>query len=317
VTRALTTAILAIVLGCGAGCGGGKKSKNTKPVLSFERDRAWKKDPAKVLARELRGRLPSYTVKLGKVELGKGYGDFTIRDLELRSTGAGPEAVIRFESLRVRASGGSETSIELSGTIGGEEVSGSLHFDDETLKVKLDADQLPVAAERGWTVNLASVPLAGSLEVHVDMTLPAYSWVGSKGLVQLTCHDCATRAAKVAAPQLGGGLGGGLSLPALRLGDLDLTMVIREGEATVQMSVRDQPDLRIEGDGSIRFSKPIRRSRAELCLRVELTPAGKQTAPTIATMLGFLPQATGSGVRLRVTGNLGRPRMRPSKTCDP
>ena len=80
--------------------------------------------------------------------------------------------------------------------------------------------------------------MRGTLGLTVDLKLPQSKWVDADGTIDFRCDDCATGAGKVGMPRRGGSkaskraaafMGGGLTVPAIKLGNLSVELLAQGG----------------------------------------------------------------------------------------
>jgi type II secretion system protein N len=171
----------------------------------------------------------------------------------------------------------------------------------------VEASEIPGVRE---TINL---PLSGTLKLDLDLESATGRFATSKGTISFSCEGCVAGDGKAPLKIEGNPfLGGGLTLPKVRIGDLRGEVAVDNGTAKLKGIESKSPDgeLSLEGDVSLR--DPLMNSIVNAYLRFKLSDAFLKSASTVQTILQM---AGGSGRRpdgsygMRVGGRLGAPAM--------
>jgi type II secretion system protein N len=171
----------------------------------------------------------------------------------------------------------------------------------------VEAGEIPGVRE---TINL---PLTGTLKLDLDLASATGRFATSKGTISFSCEGCVAGDGKAPLKVEGNPfLGGGLTLPKVRIGDLRGEVAVDNGTAKLKGIESKSPDgeLSLEGDVSLR--DPLMNSIVNAYLRFKLSDAFLKSASTVQTILQM---AGGNGRRpdgsygLRIGGRLGAPAM--------
>jgi type II secretion system protein N len=171
----------------------------------------------------------------------------------------------------------------------------------------VDVSQIPGIRE---TINM---PLTGTLRADVDVASATGRFADAKGAISFLCEGCVAGDGKSPLKIEGNAfLGGGLTLPKLRIGDLRGEIAVDKGTAKLKGIESKSPDgeLSLEGDVSLR--DPFVNSMINAYLRFKLSDAFLKSASTVQTIL----QMAGAGGRrpdgsygVRISGRLGGPSI--------
>ena len=171
----------------------------------------------------------------------------------------------------------------------------------------VDLAELPGIRE---TINL---PVAGTLRLDLDLASPTGRFTNAKGAISFLCEACVLGDGKAPLKIEGNAfLGGGLTLPKVRLGDLGGDIAIDNGAAKLKGISAKSPDGEISLEGDVALRDPLMNSTLNAYLKFKLSDAFAKSAGTVQTILQM---AGASGRRpdgsygLRLSGRLGAPTM--------
>src|ERR1017187_3934334 len=137
--------------------------------------------------------------------------------------------------------------------------------------VKTRASEIDLA-EIPWLKNAINLPLAGKLDLKMDLGLPKQRASEAKGTLSWTCTACALGAGKakltIASNPL---LAEGLGLPKIRLGDFSGKVAIDKGVGRLQNVQLKSQDLEVSVEGEIHLAQPIATSHVDLYVRFKLS----------------------------------------------
>jgi type II secretion system protein N len=160
------------------------------------------------------------------------------------------------------------------------------------------------------SVNL---PVSGTLRLDLDLASATGKFANAKGTISFLCEACVAGDGKAPLRVEGNAfLGGGLTLPKVRLGDLRGEIVVDNGTAKLKSVESKSPDGEIALDGDVSLRDPLVNSVVNAYLRFKLSDAFLKSASTVQTILQM---AAGPGRRpdgsygLRVAGRLAAPAI--------
>ncbi len=190
----------------------------------------------------------------------------------------------------------------------GSKTKGSVHVVSEDIALA----ELPGVKE---AINL---PLAGKINLEIDMVTPGNKLGEANGKIVWTCAGCAVgdgkAKLKVASNPL---LAEGLSLPRLRLGDFSGNILFEKGLGKLQGVQARSPDGDLLIEGEIRLAEPLAYAGVDLYVRFKLSEALLKSADKLQLLMQI---AESMGKRpdgyygLRMTGTFARVTTQWSKT---
>jgi type II secretion system protein N len=158
-----------------------------------------------------------------------------------------------------------------------------------------------------------NLPVTGTLKLDLDLASPTGKFANTKGDVSFLCGACVLGDGKTPLKVEGNAfLGGGLTLPKLRVGDLGGDIAIENGSAKLKGISAKSPDAEISLEGDVSMRDPLVSSMLNAYLRFKLSDAFLRSAGTVQTILQM---AASSGRRpdgsygVRISGRLGAPSM--------
>ncbi len=195
-----------------------------------------------------------------------------------------PAMDVLFDELTVKASllsaladdkGFSFDVAMAGGDASGDVTVGKENFEIDAEFSDLDFAQIP--ALRRFT----KVPMGGTLNGKIELTMPPEP-EESAGEIDLTIDSMklGDGETKVEIPGWGG-----LTLDEADAGNLVVKVAIDNGVAEIDTVSADGSDIKLDAVGSIDLARPLRRSFANLMVRVKLEESYKERSPKVATML--------------------------------
>ena len=146
-------------------------------------------------------------------------------------------------------------------------------------------------AELPWVKNAINLPLAGKLDLTMDIGLPKQRLSEAKGTLTWTCTACAVGDGKakltIASNPL---LAEGLGLPKIRLGDFPGKVAIDKGVGRLQGVQLKSQDLEVVVEGEIHLAQPIATSHVDLYVRFKLSDSLLRSSEKLRTIMDFTAQ---------------------------
>jgi type II secretion system protein N len=178
----------------------------------------------------------------------------------------------------------------VSGAVFGGDIDVKLKIRKGDTSVKTRADEIDLA-EIPWVKNAINLPLAGKLDLKMDLELPKQRPSEAKGTLAWTCTACAVGDGKakltVAANPL---LAEGLGLPKIRLGDFSGKVAIDKGVGRLQNIQLKSQDLEVSVEGEIHLAQPIALSHVDLYVRFKLSDSLLRSSEKLRTIMDFTAQ---------------------------
>jgi type II secretion system protein N len=133
------------------------------------------------------------------------------------------------------------------------------------------------------TINL---PVAGKMDLDLDIASATGRYADAKGKITIAGEGLTAGDGKTPLKIEGNPfLGGGLTLPKVRLGDLHGDVVIEKGTAKLKGIDAKSPDGELSLEGDIQLRDPLPNSVLNAYLRFKLTDAFLKSAQTLQTLL--------------------------------
>jgi type II secretion system protein N len=207
--------------------------------------------------------------------------------------------------------------VHFGAELGAGEIEGS--YEEDGAERHLDANLSKVdLAKLGLLESLVSLPTQGTLTGDFDVTLGEQP-SKTNGRIKMTIQKLTIGDGKA---KLKVGAMGGLTIDPVSAGDVVIDVDVKSGVGNVQKLSANGADLRLNGNGEIRFSNPLMRSRMNLLLKLELTDAYKNKSPRTKAMFALLegsnvPQVSSAktsdgAYQLRLSGTLATARALPA-----
>jgi type II secretion system protein N len=171
----------------------------------------------------------------------------------------------------------------------------------------VDIGQIPGVRE---TINM---PIAGTLRADVDLASLTGKLADAKGAISFLCDACVAGDGKSPLKIEGNPfLGGGLTLPKVRIGNLRGEVAVDKGTAKLKGIESKSPDGEISLEGDVSLRDPVANSMINAYLRFKLSDAFLKQASTVQTILqmaGAAGRRPDGSYGLRIQGRLGAPTM--------
>jgi len=200
-----------------------------------------------------------------------------LTDVELTrrtASGEGEPSRLHFDEVTARVSPWSVLTrsprVSMVATVGEGELDASYQQDSEAQHIEAELDALDVG--KLGLGSFVGVPLKGRATGTLDFTLAteAVKTVGTLDL-KIAGLKIGDGKAKLSLP----GLRSGMTLDEIDAGALELTIKAQNGVAEISKLSTDGKDLKINGDGNVRLANPVRRSRPDVVLELQLSDAYK------------------------------------------
>ena len=137
-----------------------------------------------------------------------------------------------------------------------------------------------------------NLPLGGTINVSLDLAMPKNRYSEANGFLEWKCSGCTIgdgkEKLKVAGNPL---LAEGISLPALRLGDLGGRIAVEKGMAKLQGVETKSPDGEIFVEGEIQLRDPLPLSSLNIYVRFKLSDAMVKGSDKIQLLLQLAESA--------------------------
>ncbi|MDX2021518.1 MAG: type II secretion system protein GspN [Deltaproteobacteria bacterium] len=116
------------------------------------------------------------------------------------------------------------------------------------------------------------LPIAGTIHSEIELMLPKLRAAAADGRFEITCNDCSLGdgKAKLRVPS-NPLLAEGMTMPKLRVGDLEGTIVFEKGTGLIEGMHSKSPDIELDVEGSVRLSDPVDLSQLDLYVKFKLS----------------------------------------------
>lgn len=241
--------------------------------------------------------------------LGIKFDDITVRTRPL----TGKPTRFGIESARIMLSPFSFLSSASAMGVHADLFGGQLDYDQEVVKkgrfaLSLNASSINVAEVPG-VKEAINLPLGGTLQLTLELASATGRYAESNGVITFKCEGCVVGDGKTPLRIEGNPfLGGGLTLPKVRLGNLVGHVAVEKGTAKLQGVEARSPDGEMTIEGEIQLRDPLPMSTVTLFVHFKLSDAFIKSADKLATIL----QMAGSSGRrpdgsygIRVSGRFG------------
>jgi len=146
-------------------------------------------------------------------------------------------------------------------------------------------------AEIPWVKNLINLPLAGKMDVSLNLALPKQRLSEAKGSLGWECSACALGDGKAKLVIAGNPmLAEGLGLPKIRLGDFTGKVPIDKGVARMQSVQFKSQDLEATIEGEIHLAQPVPSSRVDLYVRFKLSDSLLRSSEKLRMIMDLTAQ---------------------------
>lgn len=246
-----------------------------------------------------------FALRATDVELRKKVeGDAPAEPLKLDRVTVGPTLFPPGVGVAVKALGGA-TTVRVSGFT--------------AVRAKIDAEDLDLT--KGNVKGFTGVDLQGTLEAHVDLSIPLAAVGGgpkepdlgqANGTISLETKGLTINGGtmNVALPQFGPEPTP-MDLPKIVLGDIDGKLKFDKGQGTVDELKSRSPDIEIAVTGGIKLAKRVDYSEPNLEVRFKPDPEFQKRLGLVGSALSMVgPDPKDPAWRMgRLTGFLGKPRF--------
>jgi type II secretion system protein N len=131
-----------------------------------------------------------------------------------------------------------------------------------------------------------NLPVTGTLGLEVDLATPTGKLATSKGALSFSCAACVLGDGKTPLKVEGNPfLGGGLTLPKVRVGDLRGEVAVENGTGKLKNVEAKSPDVELALEGDVQLRDPVGGSLVNAYLRFKLSDAFLKSAGTLQTLL--------------------------------
>ncbi len=183
-------------------------------------------------------------------------------------------------------------SYDFDAELAGGAIEGEATVGEESAEIEVQVEDLTleaIPALRQYT----KIPVAGLMNAEIDLAMPA-EIAESDGNVELTIEGLHLGDGKTKIDIPGWG---GLTLDRADAGNLELTMVVEEGTATIERAKSHGKDLKLDAIGRVKLLRPMKRSELKLMARVKVEESYQERSPKIATMF----ELASSGLKSAMT----------------
>jgi type II secretion system protein N len=217
-------------------------------------------------------------------------------------------ATVRLSPLSLLTSGSSSdvTVAAFGGEIEIEQESAGTKKGPFTTEIRasgIDMSEVPGVKE---TINL---PLSGTFELSLDLHSTTGKYADANGSISFKCAACVLGDGKTPLKVEGNAfLGGGLTLPKIRVGDLAGQIEVEKGSAKLKGVQSKSPDGEIIVEGEILLRDPLPSSVINAYLRFKFSEPLLKSADklqTILQMAGGLGRRPDGFYGVRLGGRLG------------
>lgn len=258
-------------------------------------------------------------VKIGS--LGPGFFGLRAKNVEVAKKAdpldALPPEALTIDTLSIRPSL-FPLGVSLSANLLGGDVNAKLGgLGDVT--VKLDATGIDPS--QGNFKAFTGIDLSGTLDAHVDLTLPRTQPPGIKtkepdlglasGTITLDGNQLTVNGGTVTVPMMGEMTP--MDLPKIAFGELDAKLVFDKGAGTLETFQTKSDDIEIRGEGTLKLARRMPYSEPRLKVKLKAEPEFVKRLGLVGSGLSMLPNDP-QDREFRVatiTGFLNRPQFTP------
>jgi type II secretion system protein N len=210
--------------------------------------------------------------------------------------------------------GGTAVDFQISG-LGGQLEGSYSSFKKEGWAFHLEAEGLDLGSLPA-VGDLIGLPVAGTLALEVDLTVPQHRLSNASGFIEIRCDRCSVGDGKAKLKVPGNALlAMGITMPRIKLGSLGGRVQIDKGEGTLQHVSAKSPDVELDLEGRFSLRNPMGFSNADAYLKFKISPQLKKRDPKFEMVENGLANAKRSDgyFGMRVVGPLKNLRFIPSK----
>lgn len=169
---------------------------------------------------------------------------------------------------------------------------------------EIDLSEIP------WVKKAINLPLAGTMEVALDLNTPERKNGKTEGFLRWECSSCAVGDGKAKLIIPGNALlAEGLSLPKVRLGEFSGRVDFEKGVGKLKNVQSKSPDLELAVEGEIRLAEPTTLSTIDIYVRFKLSDTLLKSSDKLATIMQFAGTAgkrSDGFYGFRLTGSFGQ-----------
>jgi type II secretion system protein N len=255
-------------------------------------------------------------VEIGSAGPAFGFG-VTFHDIRVRTRPlSGKPTRFTVESARVSVSPLSLLTSSKSTSVFLDALGGQIEFSQSGTPGKKKPFQIVIHARDVKMSELPGVreainlPLNGTAKIDIDVASESGRFADASGEITFSCDGCVVGDGKSPLRVAGNAfLGGGLTLPRVRLDDLGGHVAIDKGIAKLQGIEAKSPDGEISLEGEVTLRDPLPMSTLNAYLRFKLADAFLKQAANVQTILQMAaaPGKRGDGFYgMRLSGRLGQ-----------
>lgn len=216
--------------------------------------------------------------------------------------------------------------VDISAELGGGTIEANVEMSSSGIEVTVETDDLPLTNLPG-VASAIGLPVAGGLDLDIEVELPERKWKNAEGHVIMTCSGCTVGdGASTLKPRVQEGrrpsrasafASQGVTVPKLSLGDLRAELQLRKGIGTFKSFAAKSGDGWLKFDGKLELRDPIGQSRLPGCMSFFLSDDLRKREPNFANItigMGKHQQADGS-YALPTNGKLSPFAFDAKKQC--
>jgi type II secretion system protein N len=194
---------------------------------------------------------------------------------------------------------GKTVSVDIDALIGGGKLVGNVRRqDDETVAVDLRTEGLSLESIPGITAVTGGAPIVGPVEAEVKLSLPKGKWEAANGDIRLACSGCSigdgkTKVRPMSPGQQNAFTSEGMTLPRIRLGELEASVDISKGAACVERFQARGGDVELSVEGGVKFADPFKESQTTLQARVKTSEEFRAASVRNAALFTGVRDASG------------------------
>ncbi|MCI0582827.1 MAG: type II secretion system protein GspN, partial [Chloroflexi bacterium] len=234
----------------------------------------------------------------------------------------GKPTTVRIDKARVRVSPFAAIFGRQSVSLSAEALGGDIDLGWDGSKtggqVQLEVRDVAMASLPG-VKEAINVPLAGSLNLDVDLRVPGQKVAEASGVLGWLCKTCAFGDGKAKLKMSSDPTSEGITVPRIRFGDFSGRIAFDKGQGKLQAVQARSPDGEVTIEGEIRLADPLPFSYVDLYVVFKLSDALLKADDRLKLLLQLGESMGGKrpdgSYGLRLTGSLsrmGQPRWQRS-----
>ncbi|TPV93373.1 MAG: type II secretion system protein GspN [Myxococcales bacterium FL481] len=195
--------------------------------------------------------------------------------------------------------------------------SASVDWREDAADIKLDIDRVPLYSVPRLQQSV-NAPVSGTFSSHVELTAPERQFERANGVINLVCAGCTVGDGEelVYIPGAKGWLAKGITLPELKLGELNGQLTVTDGVAQAEEFQAESEDLTLVVGGKIQFNDPVQRSRFDIEIKLLVNERLQEENDSVRLLLSTaskdsrLEAPLEGWLGFRLQGSAARPRFR-------